>query len=198
MKYLYYSQDGFSSVPVLNANGRSGDWFLYRAAGLIEHFAEAANRDGKYKLAYALMNGGIGPTYDDPSTTDKTNSMQTFLPPPYDFDARFGDNPSFRATYYKNRGLRERAYLRYATVTNPTDSLRQVEDIIMNEGALELAYEGQRWSDLLRVALRRNDPSYVAKKVGDKLRKDGLGAEAAKAEARLSTIDGLYLPFKWK
>ena len=37
-----------------------------------------------------------------------------------------------------------------------------VEDYIIDEMALEGAFEGYRFFDLMRVALRRNDPSYLA------------------------------------
>jgi hypothetical protein len=43
-----------------------------------------------------------------------------------------------------------------------------LEEEIMNERARELAYEGERFYDLMRVAKRRNDPSYLAKKVSAK------------------------------
>ena len=53
-----------------------------------------------------------------------------------------------------------------------TDSLQQiqyqigaVEDMIVNEGALEFAFEGLRFYDLMRVALRRGDPAFLANKV---------------------------------
>jgi hypothetical protein len=68
--------------------------------------------------------------------------------------------------------------------------------MLVDEGALELAYEGQRWSDLLRIAIRRDQPSYIASKVGNKLRKDGSGY-AGSAEAKLGAGE-YYLPFKWK
>lgn len=40
-----------------------------------------------------------------------------------------------------------------------------VEDLIIDEMALELAFEGTRFFDLMRVANRRNDPTYLAKRV---------------------------------
>lgn len=43
--------------------------------------------------------------------------------------------------------------------------IEAVEDLIVDEDGLELAFEGSRFSDLARVALRRNDPSYLAKHV---------------------------------
>lgn len=201
MKFLFYSLNPTSFLPVLNTNGKSGEWFLYRAASMWQHFGEAANRDGRYKLAYAIANLGINITYDPtPGVTgrDVTNIQQTFDIPPYDFDARNGDNPQYRALYRDVAGLRGRANLKAVPVTNASDSLIQLENLLTSEGGRELAYEGQRWSDLLRIAIRRNDPSFLAKKIGDKLRSEGLSGAAAAAEAKLSTINGMYLPFKWQ
>lgn len=199
MKYIW-NYLGAANVP-FNPLAKQGKWFLARAATLHLHFAEAANRAGKYKVAYALVNRGIGFTYDPiPGGTnarDVTNFQQTFLPYPYDFDARVGDAPPYRNNWYRNQGIRGRANLKLVTFAT-TDSVTEVENMIIQEDALELAYEGERWSDLLRIAIRRNDPSFLADKVYDKLRKSGLSAGAASAaRAKLLSKDW-FLPFKFQ
>jgi hypothetical protein len=196
-KYLYnYLADG-SFIPA-NPLQKNGQWFLNRAGNVHLNFAEAANRDGRHRIAYAFINNGIPGAYPAPSgTTDVTLYQNTLWESyPYNFDARMGDAPRYRGDWHRHTGIRNRARLVSYTIPAGADSTLAIEDEVISEGGLELAYEGYRWPDLLRIALRRNDPSIIAKRVGDKLRKDGFIGEAVKAEARLSTIDGLYLPFK--
>ena len=201
MKYLY-NYLGTNNQPI-NPFSKAGKWFLTRAATLHLHYSEAANRAGKYKLAYALVNKGIGYTYDPfpgnsvSANRDVTNFQQTFLPWPYDFDARGGQAPAYRNTWYRNIGIRGRANLKPVTLPL-TDSVTNVENMIITEDALELAYEGHRWSDLLRVAIRRNDPSFIADKVYDKLRKSGFSAGAANAARTKLMARDWFLPFKFK
>lgn len=42
------------------------------------------------------------------------------------------------------------------------------EDKILEERARELAFEGKRFFDIMRIAKRRNDPSYLANKIANK------------------------------
>jgi len=197
MKYLYYFLDGNTLLPTINGNGRSGDWWLFRAATLWQRFGEAANRDGFPTLGYAIVNQGIRATYDaNPRPQDVTNIQNTLhYPDPYKFAARSGDNPQYRDVYRDMSGIRGRAYLPSRPVVG-SDSTTQVENQLIDEAGLELAYEGNRWSDLLRVAIRRNDPAFLAERVFQKLQKEGNG-NAGSARSKLMNREW-YLPLKWQ
>ncbi|RYE37108.1 MAG: RagB/SusD family nutrient uptake outer membrane protein [Sphingobacteriaceae bacterium] len=216
MKYLYNYLDPATQLPtnILQKNGR---WFLYRGATLNLRFAEAANRDNYTKLAYAFVNVGIRTVYNGlyptavttatstvPSNlpTDVTDIMQTKLPAPYDFDARTGEAPRYRSPWLQQVGTRTRANLNPLDVSliDPVNLMSvanqlRMENEIVNEAGLELAYEGNRWPDLMRIARRRNDPAFLAEKVYQKLVKDGI-PEAAAVRSKLMNINGWYLPFK--
>jgi hypothetical protein len=52
-----------------------------------------------------------------------------------------------------------------------------VEDLICTENALETAFEGYRFYDLLRMALRRNDSDFLASRIA--VRQGTAGYDAA-------------------
>lgn len=197
MKYLYnyinYAT-GTAATPLL----KNGKWFLFRQTHMHMRFAEAANRLGKHRIAWALMSGGFAAAYPAP-TSDVTNYHNTLSEPyPFNFDARNSGNsgvPYYRADWYRQIGIRARANVPNWEISS--DSLNTIEAGIIKEGALENAFEGTRWPDLLRVALRNNDPAFVADKVYDKLVKSGISAGAASAARAKLMAKDWYLPFKW-
>ncbi|MEO8254087.1 MAG: RagB/SusD family nutrient uptake outer membrane protein [Flavobacterium sp.] len=189
MKYLYKFEAATDPFK------RDGDWFLYRAAKLHLRYAEAANRDNHQKIAYAILNFGIQSAFNaNPLPDDVTNIQQTFEAFPYDFDARNGEFPRYRANWHRGAGIRGRAYV--TAVGAIGDDMITTENNIIDEAALELAYEGNRWEDLVRIARRRNDPAFLADKIFDKLNQEG-NPEAANVRAKLMNPTNWYLPFNW-
>ena len=61
-------------------------------------------------------------------------------------------------------------------------------DLVRKERLLELSYEGKRWYDLVRLALREKSTDKI-KFVADKL-----GGTSAVVKTKMSTIDGLFMP----
>jgi len=91
-------------------------------------------------------------------------------------------------------GPRTRANLKGLSVNDPR-LLLPIEDLIVQERALELAYEGHRWFDLIRIARHRNDPSYLADKIAAKFTDESKREEV---RSRLMDMNNWYLPLKLK
>jgi hypothetical protein len=168
---------------IANQYSKPGKWFLYRAALLHLRYAEAANRAGYPRLAYALLNNGINGNFDwiksdGTYRTDKVGVQYTSYKPandtdpakpypaPFYLDARQNDAPYtyLRSPWRDNGGIRGRAalinistpaYVHDGIGDDHNDSIQWIEQSLIKEAALECGFEGQRWGDLLRVA-RRN------------------------------------------
>lgn len=166
-KYSYYGTVGTSLTgwPI-------GSWFIYRAATLHLRYAEAANRAGYPKLAWAFVNDGLsggtfvfrkedGTEYPQDSIKITGDSPFSPYPYPYSFDARYKTTaPRITTSWRGNGGVRGRANLPNknfpSTVVTKQDSILFVEQLIISEAAKELGFEGNRWQDLLRVGRRMN------------------------------------------
>ncbi|HNZ70182.1 MAG TPA: RagB/SusD family nutrient uptake outer membrane protein [Prolixibacteraceae bacterium] len=196
LKHIYnHYIDGHTTITQ-----RAGKWHLWRAGGLHLRYSEAANRNGQHRVAYAIMNNGIGANYPgadpDAPANDFTLRSQTLLPFPYDFDARTTSlaqlPPNLRMPWHRNTGVRNRVSLQRNSVEG--DSLTVIENQILEECALELAFEGQRWGDLVRIALRRNDPAVLADAIAAKLNRAGHDGEGVRT--RLMDRKNWFLPLE--
>ena len=189
LKYLYdyYAVDNTDANKTIHLNynnftnqyTKPGKWFLYRAALLHLRYAEAANRAGYPRLAYALLNNGVKGNYDwvksnGNSRANKVGVQYSSFPPandsiaavpypaPFYLDARQNDAPYpfLRSPWRDNGGIRNRANLlsitKPASVVTTADSIQWIEKALIKEAALECGFEGQRWGDLLRIARRNN------------------------------------------
>ena len=146
---------------------KGGRLFLYRAALVHLRYAEAVNRAGYPKIAYSLINQGLCNTFG----TDE-GYLIVDNPEPYYFACSWTDAGTphgyRREPWRQNRGIRGRVTLvskeeseftngkTLAECTSVADSISVIEKIIIDEAALECAFEGNRYSDLIRVSHRMN------------------------------------------
>ena len=72
--------------------------------------------------------------------------------------------------------------------------IEHVEDLIMDEDALEFAFEGQRYYDLMRVALRHGNPAYLADKIYGRRGADKVGEMRSLIGKDLYQTANWYLP----
>ena len=141
-----------------------GFWMIGRAAGLHLRYAEAANRAGYTYLAWCFLNNGIhNERYsyindDDDRIYYPTGTSQNN---PYPADYLF--DIGYPREWEQNAGVRGRVFMPAvnfpAGLTSQLDSIQWLEKQIVREAGLELAFEGQRWSDLVRIARRMNKES---------------------------------------
>ncbi|MEN8156099.1 MAG: RagB/SusD family nutrient uptake outer membrane protein [Bacteroidota bacterium] len=166
----FETESYITKYAVDQADPASSDIILSRAADVHLLLAEAYNRMGdeaSQELALIFLNQGI-----------KNESPK----------------PSGYATWNKNTGIRGRVYLTPQEVPESLtgeDRIRYIEDLIMAERALELAFEGKRWHDLVRVAERRGEPEFLADKVAAKF--EGTG-QYDEIHSRMMNPSNWYLP----
>lgn len=165
---------------------------IYRVPMLYLRYAEAVNRLGKPNLAFAVLKTGLNQISMANRKVVPLIEMPTPVPTYMDFgDDRFVNNGGIRMRGCGNVQL-DTTYYRIpdfaASATPKQDSILFVEDMIEQELVLETAFEGNRFHDLMRIATRRNDPGYLAKKVAAKHT-----SNAAAIESKLMNPANWYL-----
>ncbi len=76
------------------------------------------------------------------------------------------------------------------------DTINAVEDLICDEMALELAYEGTRFGDLTRIARHKNNAALYGSDFGSRWMAKKLAYKAAGLETKLQNEQNWYLPMK--
>lgn len=155
---------------------------IYRRTLVYLRLAEAMNRAGYPRFAYMILAEGASNENIESYVLPNLNEADSAIVAQFDFP-----NSKYRswvpydegATSY-SMGIHSRGcgycpaneYYQMPFNFEITDSLEQVawqqdqvEKLIVDEEALEFAFEGYRFYDLMRVALRRNDPAFLADRI---------------------------------
>ena len=125
------------------------------------------------KLAYGMLNNGINVQFNftrEDGTAYPGDSIYVSgwwagasgnFPDPYDFDCRYNTTPYCRGPWRDAGGIRGRASLVAKTYDEAAQEeydteVEFLENTLLEEMALETAFEGHRWNDLVRIARRQN------------------------------------------
>ena len=169
----------------------------YRRTMVYLRYAEALNRAGYPQSAFTILKHGICQEniLNNVDSLERTAADELIA-----FDANvFTKETSIGIHSFGSGDSQDNAY--YTLPMPPTQlATRQdtinyqiplVEDYIINEMALEGSFEGYRFNDLMRVALRRNDPAYLADPIS--LRR---GTKNETLRALLMETKNWYLPLR--
>ena len=172
--FYLIGDNGSSTIDIKNIDNYSSigkyssrNVHIYRLTMVYLRMAEALNRAGYPRFAYAILSSGVN-----------NNVLKEDVIPYYPTDSAWISQFDFPTTSYKlqtkselsnentmgihSHGSGFTPANEYYTYPEGSDEITAVEDLIMQEEALEFAFEGYRYYDLMRIALRRNDPAYLA------------------------------------
>lgn len=145
--------------------------YLYRKSMIYLRYAEALNRAGYPQSAMAVLKYGL---YSDNVEKYIDEVEREAAGALIEFRDEYFSEENTRGIH--SRGCGESRINKYYVLPQPEEELatRQdtidyqiplVEDMIIDEMALEGSFEGYRFNDLMRVAMRRRDNSYLADRV---------------------------------
>lgn len=169
----------------------------YRKQQVYLMLAEALNRSGYPETAMCVLKYGLTNLNILRYVSDNEYDM---LPYCIDFnDAIFTEN---NTQGIHSRGCGEAECDTLYVLPMPETALASyddtvayqiplVEDMIMREMTLEEAFEGQRYYDLMRIAIRRGEPEYLAKPIANRT-----GQEDAALLSFLKDATNWYLPLE--
>ena len=158
-------------------------------------YAEALNRAGYPQSAFCILKYGICDevlgNHVDPVELSLAGELVDFDPNVFLYEDvlgihSLGSGDSHANAYYVLPQPDGALPTRQDTVNY---QIPLVEDMIITEMALEGSFEGYRYYDLMRVALRRNNPAYLADPISLRT-----GTQDATLKALLMDPKNWYLP----
>jgi len=165
---------------------------MYRVQYIYLLFAEALNRAGFPHSAFAVLKYGLR----------NEENEKRILPTERAAAGELINFPNDAFTANNTMGIHgrgcgdtqcDKTYEITQTLTQTTDTITMVEDLIVNEMALETAFEGQRYYTLMRIAKRRGDNSYLAEPIS---KREGI-KDPARYELLMNS-ENWYLPINTK
>ena len=191
---------------------------IYRRATLYLRLAEALNRAGYPHFAYQILASGVNDkviantVLPYCSTAADSAFVSQFSFPGTSNSGYQVVDFSIPSQAYNTIGLHSRgsgwsqANIYYQmpddSTLNAADRLAyqidKVEKMIVDEGALEFAFEGTRYYDLLRVALRRNDPSFLANHIYNRRGADRVSEMKSEIKKDLMNTKNWFLNWNGK
>lgn len=180
---------------------------IYRRTMVYLRLAEALNRAGYPRFAFQILKRGLNNNVIEEHVIPYYPESESWIRQ-FDFPNLKYVLLSDYETDENTMGIHSRGsgradvneYYEMPDDTLETDEavrldyqMEKVEDLIMQEEALEFAFEGYRFYDLMRVALRRNDPSYLAEKVYQRKGAENVGVMKAAIHCDLTDTRNWYL-----
>ena len=171
VKYVYQSMNSEWDMSLGSEPNSAGtrrqqnsypNWIIYRFTDVLLMKAEALVMQAKEASSVDSVNALLQEAFD---IVDAVNSR------------------SICSTHYTTDAVSPLAFNNFNTV-------EKMEDLVFDERRRELMFEGKRWFDLVRRAMRNGDATCVMDALSDKLQSTNSSAVSVK----FKSLSGLFLP----
>ena len=191
---------------------------IYRRQMLYLRMAEALNLAGYPRMAFQVLSQGLDDTVISEEVYPYYSENDSAWISKFEFPRRLYAvatnenmaNSNFRNSYTVGMHTRGSGwtpmneYYQLPVDTNKTESeftpilQAYVDSLVLNESALEFAFEGTRFYDIMRYALRQSNPGATMQKIIGARKGEAGSAEMAAVAAKLADQRNWYLHWKGK